>query len=130
MQLRSLHRQAQADGFVIDTKQLKKDLKNLLEGYVYEIELQSGESINNDSTSSNEDLSKVFIVHGHNDTVKINVARFIEKLGFEPIILHEQASSGKTIIEKIESYSNVGFGVVLYTACDSGSKKSKSYFSY
>ncbi|MFD0991016.1 TIR domain-containing protein [Mariniflexile jejuense] len=69
------------------------------------------------------DMSKVFIVHGHDDLAKIETARFIEKLGFEPIILHEQASSGKTIIEKIESYSNVGFGIVLYTPCDSGSKK-------
>lgn len=70
-------------------------------------------------------LKQVFIVHGHNEEVKVKVARFIEKLGFEPIILHEQASSGATIIEKIEEYSNVGFGVVLYTACDIGSKASK-----
>jgi predicted nucleotide-binding protein len=44
-------------------------------------------------------------------------------MGFKPIILHEQASSGKTIIEKIEEYSNVGFGIVLYTPCDTGSPK-------
>lgn len=67
--------------------------------------------------------SEVFIVHGHDDLAKTETARFIEKLGFKPIILHEQASSGKTIIEKIESYSNVGFGIVLYTPCDLGSKK-------
>lgn len=29
----------------------------------------------------------------------------------------------KTIIEKIGNYSNVGFGIVLYTPCDSGSKR-------
>jgi predicted nucleotide-binding protein len=69
------------------------------------------------------DKSKIFIVHGHDDLAKSQVARFIEKLGFQPIILHEQASSGKTIIEKIEEYSNVGFGIVLYTACDIGAKK-------
>ena len=68
-------------------------------------------------------MSQVFIVHGHDDLAKIETARFIEKLGFEPIILHEKASSGKTIIEKIESYSNVGFGIVLYTPCDIGAKK-------
>lgn len=67
--------------------------------------------------------SQVFIVHGHDELAKVEVARFIEKLGFKPIILHEQASSGMTIIEKIESYSNVGFGVVLYTPCDIGAKK-------
>ena len=33
-----------------------------------------------------------------------------------------QASSGMTIIEKIEAYSNVGFAVVLYTPCDAGAK--------
>lgn len=69
------------------------------------------------------DLTKVFIVHGHDDLLKNQVARFIEKLGLEAIILHEQASSGNTIIEKIEEHSNVGFGIVLYTACDIGAKK-------
>lgn len=64
--------------------------------------------------------NEVFIVHGHDELAKVEVARFIEKLGFTPIILHEQASSGKTIIEKIEEYSNVGFGIVLYTPCDIG----------
>ncbi|SEG31897.1 Predicted nucleotide-binding protein containing TIR-like domain [Halpernia humi] len=69
------------------------------------------------------DLSKVFIVHGHDALLKTEVARFIEKLNLTPIILHEQASSGKTIIEKIEDNSNVGFGVVLYTPCDVGAIK-------
>ena len=66
--------------------------------------------------------SQVFIVHGHDEIAKLEMADFIESLGLEPIILHMQASSGRTIIEKIEYYSNVGFGVVLYTPCDVGSK--------
>lgn len=73
--------------------------------------------------NTKRNMSQVFIVHGHDDLAKVETARFISNLGFEPIILHEQASSGQTIIEKIESYSNVGFGIVLYTPCDSGSKK-------
>lgn len=68
------------------------------------------------------DLSKVFIVHGHDALLKTEVARFIEKLKLEPIILHEKANSGKTIIEKIEEHSNVGFGIVLYTPCDFGAE--------
>jgi len=71
------------------------------------------------------DKSKVFIVHGHDDLAKIEVARLIEKLNLSVIILHEQASSGKTIIEKIEEYSNVGFAIILYTPCDVGSTKDK-----
>lgn len=64
---------------------------------------------------------KVFIVHGRNNEVKQEVSRFIERQGIEPIILHEQASVGMTIIEKIEHYSNdADFALVLYTACDHG----------
>lgn len=74
-------------------------------------------------TKSVSDKTKVFIVHGQDETAKLDLARFIEKMGFEAIILHEQVSSGKTIIEKIEEFSNVGFGVVLYTPCDVGAKK-------
>ena len=71
------------------------------------------------------DKSKVFIVHGHDDAAKSEAARFVEKLGFKAIILHEQASLGDTIIEKIEKNSNVGFAIVLYTPCDEGAPKGK-----
>lgn len=76
-----------------------------------------------EDTKTEFNTNQVFIVHGHDELAKTEVARFIEKLGFEAIILHEQVSAGQTIIEKIESYSNVGFGIVLYTACDVGNTK-------
>ena len=66
--------------------------------------------------------SQVFIVHGHDEIAKLEMSDFVSSLGLEPIILHMQASSGRTIIEKIEHYSNVGFGIVLYTPCDVGNK--------
>ncbi len=69
------------------------------------------------------DKSKVFIVHGHDNAAKSEAARFVENLGFNAIILHEQASSGHTIIEKIEENTNVGFGIVLYTPCDLGASQ-------
>lgn len=71
------------------------------------------------------DKSKVFIVHGHDEVARLAVARFIERIGLEAIILHEQASSGNTIIEKIKANSNVGFGIVLYTPCDLGASQEK-----
>jgi predicted nucleotide-binding protein len=67
--------------------------------------------------------SKVFIVHGHNNEIKVTVARTIEKLGLEAIILHEQANSGKTIIEKFEEYADVAFAVILLTDDDFGKSK-------
>lgn len=64
---------------------------------------------------------KVFVVHGRDNETKQEVARFIEKIGLQSIILHEQASVGMTIIEKIERYSNdADFALVLYTPCDRG----------
>lgn len=73
-----------------------------------------------ETSQTHVDKSSVFIVHGRDELAKTETARFIEKLGFSAIILHEQASSGKTIIEKIEAHTNVGFAIVLYTPCDIG----------
>lgn len=80
-----------------------------------------------DKTARLSDLSasKVFVVHGHDEAARETTARFLERLGLEPIILHEQASSGRTIIEKMEHYSNVGYAVVLLTPDDEGRKKAE-----
>jgi len=73
-------------------------------------------------------MRKVFIVHGHDDTMKLDVARFIEKLGFEAIILHEQVNEGLTVIEKFEKFSDTGYGIVLYSPCDVGGKNEENEF--
>lgn len=96
------------------TKELFEIAKEIIQKEDFEIEQKENVEL---------DKTKVFIVHGHDELAKVEVARFIERLGFEPIILHEQANSGKTIIEKIEAYSNVGFGIVLYTPCDVGASQ-------
>lgn len=71
---------------------------------------------------------KVFIVHGRDNAAKQEVARFIEQLGLEAIILHEQANAGMTIIEKIEHYSNdADFALILYTPCDKGRGSHESH---
>ena len=66
---------------------------------------------------------RVFVVHGHDEGARETVARFLEKIGFEPIILHEQASRNRTVIEKIEAFHDVGFAVVLLTPDDEGCVK-------
>lgn len=69
---------------------------------------------------------KIFVVHGHDDGSKETVARLVEKLGLEAIILHERPDAGRTIIEKLEDHaSDVGYAVVLLTADDVGYDKSK-----
>lgn len=67
--------------------------------------------------------SKVFIVHGHDGEARETVARFLEKMGLQAIILHEQANQGRTVIEKVEASSDVGFAVVLLTPDDMGCAK-------
>jgi predicted nucleotide-binding protein len=67
--------------------------------------------------------NKVFIVHGHNDAMKETLARFLEKLDLEVVILHEKPDKGKTIIEKLEANSSqvdIGYAVVLLTPDDLG----------
>lgn len=70
--------------------------------------------------------NKVFIVHGHDGEARETVARFLGNIGFEPIILHEQANKGRTIIEKVEANADVGFAVVLLTPDDLGRAKGDS----
>lgn len=62
--------------------------------------------------------NKIFIVHGHDDDIIVKTKEFIRKMGLEPIVLREQANMGRTIIEKIEHYTDVEFAIVLYTPCD------------
>jgi hypothetical protein len=66
------------------------------------------------------DSNKVFLVHGHAEGPKQAVAAFLRSGGLEAIILHEQPNEGKTIIEKFEKHSDVGFAVVLLTPDDFG----------
>ena len=75
------------------------------------------------SARPSSERERVFVVHGHDDLVKATVARFVQKLGFEPVILHEQPSAGRTIIEKIEEFSDVGFAIVIYTGDDVGATR-------
>jgi predicted nucleotide-binding protein len=77
-------------------------------------------------TSDVQKSNKIFVVHGHDDTAKEQVARVIEKLNLEPIILHEQIDGGKTIIDKFEHHANdAAFAVVLFTPDDIGYSKEK-----
>jgi len=67
---------------------------------------------------------EVFIVHGHDEAAKTKVARLLDRLDFVPIILHEQANQGQTIIEKFEKNAGrAGFAVVLLTPDDQGGVK-------
>ena len=75
------------------------------------------------NSSKANNSKKVFIVHGHDNELKETLARFLEKIGLEPIILHEQVNGGLTIIEKFQANSDVQFAIVLMTPDDVGNTK-------
>ena len=60
----------------------------------------------------------VFVVHGHDQGLREAVARFLERLGLHVVILHEQPNQGRTLLEKFEAHSTVGFAVVILSPDD------------
>lgn len=80
----------------------------------------SGPKQSNRETKEEQPLSKkIFIVHGHNEEMKQTVARVVTNLGLNPIILHEQANKGRTIIDKLESNAeNIQFAIILLSGDD------------
>ena len=72
-----------------------------------------------------KNTNKVFVIHGHDESARETVARFLEKLELEPVILHEQPNKGRTIIEKFEEHADVRFAVVLLTPDDVGAVKDR-----
>jgi len=76
-----------------------------------------------DSTPSNR---KVFVVYGHDMTARTQLEAMLRRWGFEPLILDQLASSGQTIIEKLEEYiGQASVGIVLATPDDCGYAKGK-----
>jgi predicted nucleotide-binding protein len=71
----------------------------------------------------NSTKKNIFIVHGKDENVNKEVELFIGKFDLNPIILKDQPSGGRTIIEKIESNSNISYGIVIYSPCDVGAEK-------
>jgi predicted nucleotide-binding protein len=71
----------------------------------------------------------IFVVHGRDMAAKYEVAHFLgQSTGLQPIILDEQASSGRTLIEKFEHHANgVRYAVVLLTSDDVGRAKDEEH---
>lgn len=62
--------------------------------------------------------NKIFVVHGHDEIAKNELEIFLKNSGLEPIVLHRQPDQGRTIIEKFEVYSDVGFALIILTPDD------------
>lgn len=107
-------------------RQLKR-VKSIFKEYLKDME---NEVEANDENIQYSNLnSKIFIVHGHDKALQQEVARIIEKQGLQPIILNEQTNQGRTIIEKIEHYSDVQAAICLFTPDDEGKSNKESKYN-
>lgn len=62
----------------------------------------------------------VFIVHGRDHNPMKELKTMLREFGLNPIVLHEQPSGSRTIVEKLEKYSDVGYAFVILTPDDIG----------
>lgn len=77
-------------------------------------------------TKNPETLSKsIFIVHGRDHKPMKELKTMLFEFGLNPIVLHEQPSAGRTIVEKLEKYSDVGYAFVLLTPDDLGCSETR-----
>ncbi|GIF20236.1 putative nucleotide-binding protein [Actinoplanes tereljensis] len=93
----------------------------LIEAAIFEAELASDDG---PPTPEAERPKTIFLVHGH-DAARYDVARFVERItGMSPVILAEQASRGKTLVEKFEEHAaDATYAIVLLTPDDVGRVK-------
>jgi predicted nucleotide-binding protein len=97
----------------------KNETVNLIDTMLEDLELSQSEVGTRMASDTTPELSdRVFVVHGHDDGMKVEVARVLERLGLTPVVLHEQPDKGRIIVEKFTDYSDVGFAVVLLSPDD------------
>ena len=65
---------------------------------------------------------KVFIVYGHDANAREQLELLLRRLKLEPVVLQNLPAAGETIIEKLESNSDVRYACVLLTPDDEGHK--------
>ncbi len=63
---------------------------------------------------------EIFISHGKDEKSLGELKEILVNFGLKPVVLSEQPSGGRTIVEKLEEYSDVGFCFVILTPDDLG----------
>ena len=103
-------------------------LKNFESEILHDVDIEErGYKDSNNASHKESHKNNIFIVHGHNGGVKDKVANFISKLGIEPIILNEQIDRGRTLLEKLEEYSDIKAAIIIFTNEDAGSNGDSEY---
>ena len=64
--------------------------------------------------------TRVFLTHGKDLAPLNELKEIVTDFGLTPVVLSEQPSGGRTVMEKLEAYSDVGFAFILLTPDDLG----------
>jgi predicted nucleotide-binding protein len=84
------------DGWRFDGRALTHDLSTVS---TTAINLPPNVDPDPDRSADRATSRRVFIVHGRDLPAKDSVARFVERIGFVPVVLHEQANLGRTVLD-------------------------------
>ena len=68
--------------------------------------------------SAPQKSSRVFVVHGHDETMTLKVTDVLRRLGLEPVVLKEEPDRGQTLLDKFEAHADASYAVVLLMADD------------
>jgi len=94
------------------------DIKREVYGFV-----ESGKLPEDEFTPLSEN---VFIVHGRDHKSLRELKVMLGGFGLNPVVLHEKASGGLTLAEKLEKYSeDVGYAFIVLTPDDVGCQRPK-----
>lgn len=97
-----------------DGKMTSDDQYEILRGYM---ELTNVVDVQGGSEVLMKD--QVFIIHGHDEGMKLSVQLLMERAGMDGVVLHEQLDNGRTIIEKLIGESiEAGYAIALLSPDD------------
>ena len=90
---------------------------------------KSNKAASNTVTRVLPDSKRIFIVHGHDMENALRLqARLQDRYDCEPVILSEEPSKGRSIIEKFESEAaNCSYAFILFTPDDFVKKNNEEY---
>ncbi len=60
----------------------------------------------------------VFIIHGHDEEARKQVAGYVKQLGLPAVLMQEEANNGREVLEKFEQCSGVGYAIAILTPDD------------
>jgi predicted nucleotide-binding protein len=70
------------------------------------------------SAKSASDRRRIFVVCGKDDEMKQAITNALTKLWLVPVVMCEEPSQGRKIVERFANYKDVGFAVVLLSPDD------------